>query len=207
MNRVHFVAAALLLAACGKTEEVTVPPLPKERPEVFAEKLPPMPDGHPDLPSLTVRSRAPRRLSISQIERSLDAIGNLPPGTVKLPADLAVTLGRPDYDRVTEESLEPSPLFMKFMVDMGAFACTSLGDFDPQRPTRERLMTRFGDDVEKNLQFMLLRFTGIEGEAAAPHLPRLKAAYDRGAQSSTRTLGGYEAACIALFTSPEFLLY
>ena len=195
-----------ILMGCDPSERPAIE-LPKERPEVFAEPVPDMPQGHPDLPSLQIASRAPRRLSITQLERSLDVIGNLPPGTVRLPPDLAITLGRPDFNRVTEESLEPSPLFMKFMVDLGAFVCSSLGDYEPQRPATERLMTRYGGDVDQNLRFMLLRFTGIEGAAADAHLVRLRAAYDRGAQSSTRALGGYEAACIALFTSPEFLLY
>ena len=67
-------------------------------------------------------------------------------------------------------------------------------------------MTR-STGVDENIRFMLLRFTGIDGQDAPPYLTRLRAAYDRGATSTARPRAGYEAVCIALFTSPEFLLY
>jgi hypothetical protein len=174
-RRVIAFAAAAALAACRTEPAVEPPPEPHE---IFVERLPSLPEGHPDVASLQVAGRAARRLSVDQIELSIDALGNLAPGTIKLPADLAITLGRPDYGRLFEESLEPSPLFMKFMLDLGAYACNGLSDFEPSRPAAQRLMTRFGS-----------------------------AAYQRGANAGTRERGGYEAACIALFTSPEFLLY
>ena len=206
-------SARLLLlaatAACGdggkKTAGPPAPAMPKA-PAVVTQRLPDMPEGHPDLGGLKVASRGPRRMSVDQIERSLDTIGDLPPGTVKLPADLAVTLGRPDYNRVTEENLEPTPLFMKFMVDFGTIYCTNLSDAEAGRPAGERLMTRF-PALDDNLRHMLLRLTGIEGAAADPYLARLRAAHERGARSTARARGGYEAVCLALFTSPEFLLY
>jgi hypothetical protein len=205
MSHVLRAAALLGLALCTACPSSTaVPPKPKVTPDVLAEKLPNMPNGHPDLGSLSVASRAPRRLSVHQLERSLDSIGEFPPGSIDLGA-LALTLGEPDYDRVTEESLDPSPLYMKFGLDLGVFFCNALSDYEAQRPAAERVMTRF-PTVEENLAFLLFRFTSLEGEAAADYLPRLKAAYDRGAKS-VRPLGGYEAACISLFTSPEFLLF
>ncbi len=203
MKRLTLTLAALLFCACRNEPP---PSPPKGRPEVLVDKTPPLPEGHPDLPALKVASRSVRRLSVEQIERSLDVIGNLPPGTVRLPDNLALTLGQPDYDQVTEESLDTSPLFMKFMLDLGGIACTNLSDAEPNRPVADRLMTRFST-VDENLRHMLLRFTSIEGDAAKPYLERLKATYEAGARSTTRPRGGYEAVCIALFTSPEFLLY
>jgi hypothetical protein len=195
---------ASVLLACSQ-KPIDPPPAPVQKPEVLADKLPPMPNGHPDLGALTIASRAPRRLSVDQLERSLDEIGNLPKGSVKLPPDLAITLGRPDYARVTEESLEPTPLYMKFMLDLGAIYCGNLADYEPTRPAADKFYTR-NANVDDNLAWLLLRFTGIEGEGAKPYLTRLRAAYDRGAKGA-RPLGGYEAACLSLFTSPEFLLY
>ena len=112
---------AIFVVACT-TEPESVPSVQQP---AATEVLPALPPGHPE-PSLGVRSRGPRRMSVEQIERSLDQIGLLPEGTVKIPDDLAVTLGRPDYQKVTEESLQPSPLFMKFMMDLGAIICTNL---------------------------------------------------------------------------------
>ena len=193
------VLAALALVSCQQTK------VPKEKPPVAAEQLTPMPDGHPDIKGLAVLSPAPRRLSLDQIEQSLDNIANLPPGTVKLPADLSVTLGRPDYARVTEENLEPGPLFMKFLQDVAVGACQGIADYDQTRPVADRVMIRF-PSVDENISFMLLRWTGIEGPLAATYQTRLRTLYDAAA-SGPRPLAGYEAVCVGLTTSPEFLLY
>jgi hypothetical protein len=203
--RLHLSMLLLLVGACTKPAPVIPPPPPPKPPDVLAQMVAQMPAGHPDLGSLKVSSRGPRRLSVDQLERSLDKIGNVPPGTVKLPADLAFTLGRPDFRRVTEESLDPSPLFMKFMVDLGAIFCDSIAEAEAMRLPEDRVFTR-ASGIDDNLAFLLLRFTGIEGDEGKPYLTRLRKAYDAGTQSPKK-LGGYQAACMALFNSPEFLLY
>jgi hypothetical protein len=189
-----------VIAWCGCTQKVEPPP----KISVIGDMTPQMPIDHPAVSSLAIQSRGPRRLSVDQIERSMDAISGLPAGSVKLPADLAVTLGKPDYKRVTEEQLQPTPLFMKFMLDLGAIVCNSLAQYEPVR-TDGKFFTRFAT-VDENLSYLLLRFTGIEGADAAPYLTRLHAAYDTGA-TGTAPLAGYQAVCVSLFTSPEFLLY
>jgi hypothetical protein len=165
-----------------------------------------MPDGHADLPSLQVLSANTRRLSVDQLERGLDALGNLPKGSVKLPDSLALTLGRPDYLQVTDETLDPSPLFMKFMMDLGQVFCSNIAKYDPQRPVDQRVLTRY-DDPDQNLRYMILRFTGIEGDAATPYVGRLRQVYDATSGGAMGSSGGWQAVCLALFTSPEFLLY
>ena len=167
-NRIVFVAlslfAAFALAGCDAKDEGPGGE-PREKVVVTPELLPQMPVDHPDLGSLDVLSRGPRRMSVDQIERSIEKIGGLPEGTVELDQSLALALGRPDYLRVTDESLEPSPLFMKFMMDLAGFACTGLSDFDPMRPVEDRVLSRYSDE-DQNLRYILLRFTGIEGTAA-----------------------------------------
>lgn len=202
--------AALLAVSCSTTTPVEPAPIdvplpPPEPLPVLRTPAPPMPQGHPDVTSLSTPSAAPRRLTIDQLERAIDDVANLPRGTVKLPAALAVTLGKPDYGRVTEETLEPSPLFMKFLVDIGVGACLNISEYEPSRPKAERLMTRF-DTKEENLAFMVLRFTGLEGAPAAPLIERLQTVHST-ASSSRRPRAGYEAVCLALITSPEFLLF
>ena len=194
-----------LLAAAGCTQKPVEPPPPPPPLKVLSNPSPSMPDGHPATSDLAISSRGPRRMSVDQLERSLDQMADLQPGTVKLPADLAVTLGRPDYRRLTEEQLQPSPLFMKFMLDLSSFYCNSLADVEPTRPATEKFYTRF-NTVEENIRFLVLRFTGIEGTDADPYVARLTAAYTEGSQS-TLSLAGYRTVCAALFTSPEFLLY
>lgn len=202
-NLVAMSAALVSLAACSQKPIETPPPPPPLK--VLSDPSPHMPDGHPATSDLAIASRGPRRMSVDQLERSLDTMADLPIGTVKLPADLAVTLGRPDYKRLTEEQLQPSPLFMKFMLDLSVFYCGNLAMAEPNRPANQKFFTRF-PTVDENIRFLILRFTSIEGAEADPYLTRLKEAYVAGSQSAA-PLSGYQAVCASLFTSPEFLLY
>jgi hypothetical protein len=197
------ICAALMAAvSCSKPAAPLAMPPPLT---VTSQATPSMPEGHPALSELAIGSRGPRRLSVDQLERSLEQVADLMPGTVKLPADLAVTLGRPDYKRVTEEQLQPTPLFMKFMLDLSAIYCSNLAMYESQRPADQKFFTRFAP-IDENIRWLILRFTGIEGPDADAYATRLKAAYDTGSQSA-QPFAGYQAVCLSLFTSPEFLLY
>lgn len=204
MKRSLLILVGLAAVGCSKPKPEELPPPPPPL-KVLTDPAPHMPDGHPATSDLAISSRGPRRLSVDQLERSLDRIADLPAGTVKLPVDLAVTLGRPDYKRLSEEQLQPSPLFMKFMLDLSALYCGNLAQVEPTRPANEKFFTRF-PTVDENIRYLLLRFTGIEGTDGDAYLTRLKAAYEAGSQAAT-PLSGYQTVCISLFTSPEFLLY
>lgn len=208
MKRPLVSSLLLTLAACTAEPApvVPAPPTPTARPVLGKVDLGRVPEGHTDVAALRVVSRGPRRLSVDQLERSLDQLGQLPEGTVKFPESLAVTLGRPDYVRLNAESLEASPLFMKFMLDLGAIVCGQLIASDPQRPVEDRALTRY-EDVDRNIDDLLLRLTGIDGEAAAPYRARLASVYREASTSPRGAAAGWEAVCIAVLTSPEFLLY
>lgn len=193
---------SLLLCACSGSETEPEPVVPSP---AVRTRQPDLPAEHPAMDQLGIRSRGPRRLSVTQLEKSLDTLGNLEPGTVVIPPDLALTLGRPDYLRVYETSLEPSPLFMKFMMDLGTIICANLGTGDRDRPEPDRVFTRYPDRKD-NLEYMVLRFLGLDGDEAQPYITRLDRVYIA-ADPAPAPLSGYEAVCIALITSPEFLLY
>ncbi len=200
--------------AVGCNANSTEPPViePPTKTEVSTEELPNMPTTHPAVDTLDVLSRGPRRMSVEQVERAIEVAGNLPRGSVQIPQNLALTLGEPDYLAVTEVSLEASPLFLKFMVDLGGFVCTGgddgpgLAGGDLARPVEERVFTRYGS-LDENLRYVMLRWTGIEGEDAAPYVERLTRVYETAAASARGEVAGWEAVCMAVFTSPEFLLY
>lgn len=200
LHTLSVLALGGLLACSGGTDEAAPSPEP-----VTLTPGSELPAEHPAVDRLNVKSRGPRRMSVTQLERSLDAIGNLEPGTIVIPPDLALTLGRPDYLRVYETSLEPSPLFMKFMMDLGGFVCSGLADAEATRPAETRVFSRY-PDRDENLRYMVLRFLGLEGADADPYVTRLGRVYDAAAPAED-IMSGYEAACIALVTSPEFLLY
>jgi hypothetical protein len=157
--------------------------------------------------SLDVDAAAARRMSVAQLERSLEVVAGFPEGSVQLPANLAFTLGQPDFRSVTEPSREPSPLFMKFMVDLAGFVCGQILEADRARPASQRVLSRH-EDLDENLRSVWFRFTGISGADADADVARLREAY----QSATASTGDNEdagrvAVCMAAATSPEFLLY
>ncbi|MEL6545884.1 MAG: hypothetical protein AAFQ82_14740 [Myxococcota bacterium] len=153
---------------------------------------------------LNVQSATPRRLSLAQLTRSLDVIARLPPGTIDLERQLQHTLGVPDFLTVTQEALEPSPLFMKVLMDLGAFYCDGVTEADAALEQEARTFLRF-ESVESNIADLTARFTGL---SPAPDLnARLRTVYDRASSGALGERGGWQAVCVALITSPEFLVY
>lgn len=191
----------VLFAGCAG-EEVGTPA--KEPRRIYEEEMPPLPDDHPDVGSLGVLSRGPRRLSVPQIERTLEVITGFPEGSIVLDGNLARSLGEPNYLRVTEESLVPSPLFMKFLMDVAGFVCPAVREADNSRPESEVVLARF-PDPDENIRYLLLRFLSLDGAAADGYASRLRVVYD--AAGATNPSDGWQAVCVALITSPEFLLY
>ncbi len=183
--------AILLLLSCTEAgvEPVLVPSTP----------LDPLPPDHPEL-ALRVASRGPRRLSVRELARTWEVVLGLPRGVVEIPENLARSLGEPDYLSTTEPDLEPSPLFMKFMVDLSVILCRNALEAEPRRPVAERIFYRSSSDDE-NLRSLLLRFFALE--SSPEMLSRLRLAFDRAGGGDA----GYLAACVALGTAPEFLLY
>lgn len=193
-------------AACVAEDDIdpatsVPPPAPAQ-----VETTDALPPDHPTTSGLDVLSRGPRRMSVDQLARSIEAFGGLAPGSVVIPRDLALALGQPDYLQTTEENLEPTPLFMKFMMDLGALICADLATGDAARPRDERVFTRYSD-LQDNLRHAVLVTTGIEGDDATAYVERLRRVYDVGRQGARGDISGYEAVCIALITSAEFLLY
>ncbi|MEO1339405.1 MAG: hypothetical protein AAFV29_27445, partial [Myxococcota bacterium] len=170
------------------------------------ENANPLTPDHPMIDGLNVLSRGPRRMSVAQLARSIETFGQLPAGSIVFPTDLARSLGQPDYLQTTEENLEPTPLFMKFMIDLGGLICGELAANDEARPQDERIFTRF-TDRQDNLRHALRQATGIDGDEAAPYVERLQRVFEAGQRGPRGDISGYEAVCIALITSPEFLLY
>ena len=166
----------------------------------------PLPPAHPPLSGLDIQSRGSRRLSVPQMLRSIETFGRLENGSLEIPIDLAITLGQPDYLQTTEESLDPSPLFMKFMMDLAGLVCRTLAAIEPERTPNDRVFTRFGS-LEENLRDTLLMATGIHDDDATPYVDRLTRVYNAARQGPRGEENGHEAVCIALLTSPEFLLY
>lgn len=204
MNR-FVVSASLVAVAAGCDGTSSEPPASPERTPVVVTEghwSPPDPSGE----GLDVEAALPRRLSVAQLERSLEVIGGFPEGSIELPQNLAQALGQPDFQSVTTPSRDPSPLFMKFMVDLAGFVCGQIVEADRQRTASERVLARY-DDSDQNLRSIWLRFTGISGAAADDDIARLARVEAEATADTGSAEGGRWAVCIAAVTSPEFLLY
>lgn len=161
--------------------------------------------GHGTRPELSVLSRGPRRVSVTEIERTWDRMAGVRVGTVQIPESMVSSLGEPDWLTVTEPNLEPSPLFMKFMTDLSILLCRSIIELDQARPTSERAVLPSGPDANAHLQTMLLRFWAHDVPIDDPEVVKLKAVHD--AVPNEDPTAPWQAVCIALTTAPPFLLY
>lgn len=176
-----------------------------------------------------------RRLSVAQVEASVkaifgdDAAGN--PITWKIGAadgfaSRRASLGVPDFLNIVDESLEPSPLFLKFMTDMAGSVCTQGIVADRARAAADKVLTRFVQPtdtvasaaarVDENLRYLKLVFHGTKvnpgDELPIAQLRTLygatvSAAAGTATVTQTHTDVGWRTVCVALLTSPEFHIY
>ncbi len=203
-TRALALIAVVNLACSAEPQQVEPPGETKVRPT--PDTVDPAMLGHPPMAGLNIEARGPRRMSINQIGRSLEQIGNFPEGSIVLDEGLTRALGEPDYVTVLEESLISSPLFMKFMMDLGAAGCRGFSEAEGERAVEDRIYMRY-ETPEANIRSMVFRFLGYSGDNAAPYVERLMRVFEATRTQPPGDIMGYEAVCIALFNSPEFLLY
>ncbi|MFL5321448.1 MAG: hypothetical protein ACJ790_17435 [Myxococcaceae bacterium] len=234
MKRLLGLTAAIvaLLAACsdkpateaggGLDTKVEGPALPVDHPAV-------------DVPKPLV-SASPQRLAVRQLRNSFPvALGTeLDGGAINWRVGNVLgldtyndTLGEADFIFQTEDNLEPSPLYLKFMDDAARDVCNRVLTADWARPnSTDRQFIRFVDKadtaltapakVNDNLRYLKLRLHGIKIDPAddteiAP-LRQLftdvtNAAAAGGTVDSNDTKEGWRAVCVALLMAPEFHFY
>jgi hypothetical protein len=139
---------------------------------------------------------------------------------------LARTLGQPDYNTSTQESIDPTAVFSKLVADGVRKACRDGLALDAARPRAERILVRhaeIGDTatsnpagVRQNLAYLALRFWA---RPLRPDSPEVTALFDVFRVASTApavpeeslpagtAVDGWRAVCIALATDPQFLTY
>ena len=78
---------------------------------------------------------------------------------------LSRTLGEADYVEVTENNVEATPLFAKFMDDMAAQVCSKALDRDAQTAEAEQRLVLRHADVKANLRFLRLKLHGVMVDA------------------------------------------
>jgi hypothetical protein len=172
--------------------------------------------------------RQVHRMTIAQLARSIPVItggiewiedfGEGPLDMLKI---LYPTLGGPDFLLVTEENLDPSLIIAKFVQDAAYRICTMWVLRDRAAPAAERTMTVHEDwssldaaDVDASLRALQLRFfarkidpTHPDDQAAIAALSTLFFSAAEAAPPGQETSDGWTAACLAMMTSPEMVLY
>jgi hypothetical protein len=190
--------------------------------------------------------RAPRRLNVFQLRASLlNAVGvtwrqprrilsaDFPVGYYDDPnADmlslLSLTLGQPDYNNFTSESIEPGAVFSKLVNDAARKACRDGIELDlsPARPRARRILLRNASEtdtlasnetaVRANIAYLVMRFwarTVQPSDAAVTGLVDVfrvasTAPAEPGTMLAAGTpVDGWRAVCVALATDPQFLTY
>jgi hypothetical protein len=182
--------------------------------------------GNVDLnPDPAASSRELRRLTIDQLQASISRVtGGLSwrNGNTDEFERLKTTLGVPNYLDTTNEDLDASLVFQKFLGDGVRAVCTEAIANDTLMEREDRVMVRFvemsqdwesADDegkaaIDENLRYMKLRITG---RYVAPDdevgVARLRWLFRSVARATGETDRAWRAVCVGLMSSPEFYLY
>ena len=226
----RFVGYLLLALA-----QACAPPAPSSPPDVAAtEPTDPTEESHDITVSdagesdLSSPSQAPtrprRRMDVDQLDAAMRRISGGPGWTdsnsdngTSMWQTLALTLGRPDYALTTNEDLQPSPIFQKYLSDAATAMCFTLaaeallseGVTTPLLPHAdvEETYASAPDNVRLNMQTLLQNFHGTWTEAADPILDRWLGLFIAATDAGTHPILGWTSVCVALVTHPDFYTY
>jgi hypothetical protein len=206
------LALAVTAASCTKTQD---------QPATLEQLVP----GHPPLTPLVDPDlqgghvgRAPRRLTVDQLDRSITtAVGRPWAGL----ASVAATLGKPDFAMTVTEGTDPNLVFAKFLEDGAREVCVAQATADlAQTAAANRILARDLPDnignlttlttaqVQANLVYLSTRFWGqpLQGAELDAWTTLFRNLATR-AQAISRREQALSATCIALITDPRFMSY
>lgn len=175
-------------------------------------------------PTTLVDTRLRRRLDIDQLDAALKRVtggigwterrGNR---DVNLFNDLAESLGKPDYIDSTQEDLEVSLIFQKFLGDAARSSCTKLIDREKNtRPETKHLLIHVSledtpetaqEKINQNLSALLLNFHGRYHEPDSPKLERWRWLFKSSHHVAKDTAAAWRTVCVGLITHPDFYTY
>lgn len=206
------VAALTLLFACSPQGDTPAGLDPVTTP---GGELPDLPD--PDQQGGHV-GRAPRRITVEQLRRSIEiAVGRPWTGL----ASVADSLGEADYALIVSDSAEPNVVFAKFLEDGARTVCRAQGQADIAAATAaERVLARelpdslsnlnnlTDEQLRQNLVYLSTRFWGwpLQGEDLDSWTQLFRQLATR-AQAVNRRDQALTAVCIALIMDPRFSTY
>ena len=215
----------IALAACtGTVEEPAAGPT---RPDLDRDPLTEVPTDFGDPVESGLGSpphRPRRRMDLDQLEASVVRVtggigwterrGGRDVGVFQ---SLAATLGRPDWVQITEEDLEPTALFQKFLDDMARDVCSRLATAERTRPEADRRLLVEVDatttvetgraGVDRNLAALLLAYHGRVVDPCSTELDPWRDLFMTAAVADDDPVLGWRAVCVGLMTHPDFYSY
>jgi len=190
--------------------------IPGERDAAGSVELAPAPNAY---------ARVLRRMSVKQLRK---AIANATGGLVwrddrgrDMLVVLEPTLGVPTYTDTTNEDLDASLVFQKFLGDGVRTICDEAITADVQSAPDERVLLRFAAPettwetaseaeragIDENLRYMKLRITGHHVAPESEEMSRLRWLFRSVTHATSDPTRGWRAVCVGLMSSPEFYLY
>lgn len=176
-------------------------------------------------PELEANARHLRRMDLRQLK---DAIRTVTGGVYWRDNSgrdmfdvLGPTLGVPNYLDITNEDLESSLVFQKFLGDGVRQVCDETINNDLDMAPADRVLIRFvepevsweeaspqeRDAFDQNLRYMKLRMTGHSLSPQSEELDRLRWLQRSVTHATGEPARGWRAVCVGLMSSPEFFMY
>jgi hypothetical protein len=160
-------------------------------------------------------ARSARRLSVEQLRTIVAShFGGIAWTTSRrngtdMFETIALTLGSADYVHLMSNETDPSPVFVKFMDDMAGQICRKAVQLDSiQADPSRRIVVIDGDDVAGTLRHLRLAFHAIHvPEGSMAGLEDFMRLYEDVLADSGSAPEAWEGVCVAMITTPEFLVY
>ncbi len=167
-------------------------------------------------PEIIEPGRVRRRMNLDQLENAFLSVSGGLNWTerqgqvdVSLFRALSATLGKPDYIQSTNEVLEPTALFQKFLDDAARQVCGKMIARDQERPAQSTMMLWDEDEdgIQEHLQALILRFHQRDLGAESADLAQWRWLYDSVVFMTDSRAERWNTVCVALFTHPDFYTY
>ena len=163
-------------------------------------------------PAREPAERARRRMNIDQLEAAFLRVSGGLNWTERrngrdesLFRTLSVTLGKPDFIQTTNEVLEPTALFQKFLDDAARQVCGKMVERDQSSAQPILVPKDLSDDkVNDHLAHLVLRFHSRSLAENSPDLAQWRWLYDTVSAVENDQSLRWATVCTALFTHPDF---
>ena len=126
---------------------------------------------------------------------------------------LSLTLGKPDFLQSTQEDLNPTLLFSKFLDDAARDVCIrAVASESAADSTDRKVLAKVNMDepltdraaVDANLAHLLLSFHGVEAQAGDTRVNNWRWLLENTEVTSDAPLTPWVNVCAALITHPDF---